>query len=137
MEKHKNHLTPLGLLLVFGVAVIFLVSFFLIIHTFRNLSRGGFLNPAYHPRQQHNQRKKLRVENIMNWMTFDYINRSFNLPPEYLKGKLNITDKKYPNITIDSWIKKTHQDSNKFLENIKSAINDYLTPPINTPVNSI
>ena len=34
-------------------------------------------------------------------MTFGYINKIYNLPQDYLKDKIGITNKKYPNMLID------------------------------------
>src|SRR5579872_7402624 len=34
------------------------------------------------------------------WMTFDYVNRVFTLPPDYLRSTLNISDSRYPRLTI-------------------------------------
>src|SRR4051812_12432281 len=36
------------------------------------------------------------VQLIQPWMTFDYIDVVFNVPPDYLKTKLSITDPHYP-----------------------------------------
>jgi hypothetical protein len=136
-QKNDNHLTPWELVLVIATALAFLISFVLIIHTFHTLSRNGSLNPIYHPHQQHLHRQ-LQVGNVMGWMTFDYINRSFSLPADYLKTKLNITDKKYPNISLNTWAKESNQVPNKVIEDVKTAVDEYLNPPIlNGKVNSI
>jgi len=116
MDKKKNNLKPWELALVFGVAAVFSGQLSLIVGIYRNLNRNGSLAPIYHPRQQHIPRKQLQIDNIKSWMDFDYLNRSFQLQPNYLQAKLNITDKKYPNITIDSWAKKSVQDPNKIIE---------------------
>jgi len=52
---------------------------------------------------------------IRSWMTFKYINKVYNLPDDYLKKELNITDARYPNMTID----------NKNMQSVKDAINKY------------
>jgi len=39
---------------------------------------------------------------IRSWMTFDYVNKLFGLPPEYLQQQLQITNTRYPRLTIGS-----------------------------------
>ena len=58
------------------------------------------------------------VSAIRPWMTFDYINRLFNLPSDYLKTALKITDSRYPRITI----------SNYPITQVENAITFFLTP---------
>ena len=41
-----------------------------------------------------------KVHLIAAWMTFNYVNKSFNLPKDYLKTELGIKSKAYPNLTI-------------------------------------
>jgi len=102
--------------------VVFLLGVFLLARTFINLKRHGFFGP---PIGQSFHRRKIEVSNIRGWMTFDFLNKSFNLPPEYLKGKLNITEKKYPDITIDSVARSTQDDPGAMLERIKKLIMDF------------
>jgi hypothetical protein len=69
-------------------------------------------------------------------MTFDFLDKSFGLPPDYLKKGLGITDKKYPNITIDSWAKNTQENPGAMLEKTKKLIQDFENPaPPETPPN--
>jgi hypothetical protein len=72
----------------------------------------------------------LTIENtslIDTWMTFRYINLIFKLPPDYLKGNLNISDKRYPNISLGGYIKNNKLDKTTFLDNVRKAVADYLT----------
>lgn len=50
-------------------------------------------------RKEHLDRSN--VTPIKDWMTFGYINKIYNLPQDYLKDKIGITNKKYPNMLID------------------------------------
>ncbi len=45
-------------------------------------------------------------EVLRPWMTFEYVNRVFGLPPEVLKDALHIADPKYPKLTIASFARK-------------------------------
>ena len=62
---------------------------------------------------------------IQTWMTFDYLNRAFRLPPDYLRSSLNISDPNYPHILIGRYAKHEGIDSAVYLEKVKSVINDF------------
>lgn len=44
-----------------------------------------------------------QTDAIRAWMTFEYLNRIFDLSPDMLKTGLSITDKRYPKITIATY----------------------------------
>ena len=52
--------------------------------------------------QKHGALNASEVGVIRPWMTFDYINRIFGLPKDYLKDQLQISDPHYPNSTLSS-----------------------------------
>lgn len=106
----------------------------LIVHAFRILNGQG---PFTHPYYKSIRQKNISVENIQGWMTFDFINKSFKLPPEYLKTKLNITDKKYPNISINHWAKENREDHLMVVGKIQKLILDYQNTNLNPSVNAI
>jgi len=85
-------------------------------------------------RQLNSPQRRLLVADIRGWMTFSFVNRVFTLPPDYLKTKLNINDKKYPNISFDSWAKAAKQDPNQFLTQIKILVGDYQNASSTTPL---
>lgn len=66
------------------------------------------------------------VEYIENWMTFKYINSIFNVPENYIKDKLNINDKRYPNIPLWRYFKSNDIDSIVWLKQIKIILREYL-----------
>jgi hypothetical protein len=69
---------------------------------------------------------------ISGWMTFNYLNKSFNLPGDYLKTKLAITSPTYPNITILKTAKEKGVPINFYLATVKDAVSAFLmqnTPP--------
>jgi hypothetical protein len=61
---------------------------------------------------------------IRPWMTFDYVNRLFGLPPEYLKVGLDITDKRYPDISFTEYSESSGTTSVSFLGSVRSAVLD-------------
>ena len=129
----KEKLTLSGIFIV--VIILFLIMVHFLIVAFRDL-RGGavFGTPAG---QQHSLRNLygLRrgytpsvsdVNSIKPWMTFNYINKIFNLPNEYLKTGLGISDAKYPNITIQKSIQTQGASSTAYLEELKGLVREHL-----------
>lgn len=62
---------------------------------------------------------------IGSWMTFNYLNVVFKLPPDYLRQQLAITDNRYPNVSIDAYSRRNHLDSQAVLLSIQKAIDSY------------
>jgi hypothetical protein len=137
-------------ILVVAALVVLIFSLVLFMHAWRDLRRQGLPVAAYRP--WHNQffkrsapdyalRRQQEATGIADWMTFDYLNRVFGLPGDYLKTSLNITDKKYPELAIKSWATQTKQDSQKLTEQIKILVMGYQgtatsTTPLSTPTPS-
>lgn len=117
-------------ILFISVAMVFLIGLLLLGYLYKNLSKDGFFGP---PPGSNLRQRQIAVDNIRDWMTFKYINHSFNLPLEYLKSNLNITNKKYPDITISKWAKESKQDKNVLLEQIKKLIQDHQNVPLTLP----
>ena len=68
------------------------------------------------------------VDSIQTWMTFDYMNRIFILPPNYLKTKLEITDTRYPRLTLQRFLKENQTGKTvASLSEIQNAVRDYFT----------
>lgn len=111
--------------IVIAVTVFFL-GVFLLTHIYRDLRRQGIF---FRPISQNLHRKKIAVAEIQTWMTFDFLNKSFGLAPSYLKDGLTITNKRYPNITIDRWAKDTHESPSALLDRINKLISDFSVSP--------
>lgn len=73
------------------------------------------------------------VASIQHWMTFDYVNKTFKIPKEYLQQKLLIQDTRYPNRSIRQYAQMQKLDATVFLEQVKSAIQVYSQPVPVTP----
>lgn len=59
---------------------------------------------------------------VEDWMTFDYLNEVFQLPPIYLENTLNIDDPQYPNISLRNYAESHDLDLGIFLTSVESAI---------------
>ncbi|MDD5769655.1 MAG: hypothetical protein PHE25_01700 [Candidatus Gracilibacteria bacterium] len=120
--KKKNHLSYLLILILILLIIFFSVGLF------RNIHKNNIFT----------QRKNLLdflgnhktnisdVNYVESWMTFRYINTIFKLPEDYLKDKLNINDKKYPNIPLERYANYQKINQDIFLEQVKNSINNYL-----------
>ena len=66
------------------------------------------------------------VESIQSWMTFDYLDKVFNMPPEYLKTALNLSDPRYPRISLSRYARYHGMDAVAFTTGVKNAVRDYV-----------
>ncbi len=69
---------------------------------------------------------------IRSWMTFDYINKLFGLPPGYLENRLSITDPRYPQISLENYAEHGHIDLATLIGEIDLAIRDYFANATST-----
>ena len=67
------------------------------------------------------------VGSIQTWMTFDYINHLFNLPPDYLKNSLSITNSRYPRLTIAKYAVSENTNSNISLLKVQNVIKSFFS----------
>lgn len=128
LKKHWVVIAVTGLLVV----LIFEGRYFII--TVQSYYSQGELRPVYHHQRPTEQqgtstaKKETTTENapsissIQLWMTFDYINVVFNLPQNYLKDILGLSDSQYPNIRLDTYASRTNIDSQVLLKTVKQYI---------------
>jgi len=69
---------------------------------------------------------------VQAWMTFDYVNQLFGIPPDYLQHQLSISDPGYPHITISGYARHYNLNVAAFLADIDRALVGYLTPATST-----
>jgi hypothetical protein len=130
MELKKQ--PPLGkkiaiALVVFGVLLI--VLFVFLVRDYLALRRANLINrrelslSAFV--QKHGPLGASEVGVIRPWMTFDYINRLFNLPKDYLKNQLQISDSHYPNLTLGSYASADKVATVEAVNNVESAISNH------------
>ena len=62
---------------------------------------------------------------IQFWMTFDYIDQAFSLPTTYLQANLDITDNRYPRMTIAEYAKNAGISNSSALANVESSVSNY------------
>jgi hypothetical protein len=115
--KQKVLLGLLAMLLLI-VLWLFVQSLRYAIHTIHHRSE---LYRAQQLRSAH----ALAPEDVQTWMTFDYVNRVFGLPKEYLQQNLAIEEKGYPSIQIGRYAKQQHLDKEQLLSSIRNLISKW------------
>jgi heme/copper-type cytochrome/quinol oxidase subunit 3 len=76
--------------------------------------------------KSHNKFSAQDADIIRSWMTFDYINKLFNIPQSYLQTTLNITSSHYPKLVVSDYIEDNRLDKNIFLQSLISAVKGYI-----------
>jgi hypothetical protein len=66
---------------------------------------------------------------IQSWMTFDYVGHIFRLQPDYLKTAVDITDARYPRLTIIEAAEASHQSVDTYLALVRDAVQRQLQNP--------
>lgn len=118
--KHKK-------IIAISLILICLVSLAWFFSNIRRSYKSGTLQTEYRINHGHpiHLPTNLNPNSINNWMTFDYLNVVFKLPPDYLKNNLKINDPRYPNISLNHYIRENNFNSSIFLHNIQNLIINY------------
>lgn len=107
------------------LVILFCLLLVVSVHQPRN--RGGHLSWKYYVgNHRHKAVAITDVIYISPWMTFDYINKVFDLPSNYLEQNLQIHDSKYPFVTIQRYSKNSNIDSSVLIESIRKDIKQYV-----------
>ena len=118
------------------LVVLMFLFFWLFWNSFQVIHQMGLRQQRVSLMQLLNQRQTLHqvsasdVNSIDSWMTFRYINVVFNLPTSYLSTNLQIVDSRYPNLTLNRYIKTKQLDKLVFINKVKQAVGDYLKAKI-------
>jgi len=69
---------------------------------------------------------------ISPWMTFSYINKLFNIPPDYLQTTLTISNPSYPQLSLSGYAKHEHINVAVLMNQVEGALYNYLTAATST-----
>ena len=132
MPKAKHH--HLGIyfrVAIIVLAIILVVLIFFLVRQAITLRRAQVLSARElwisNVLKQHGPLTPVEVDILRSWMTFDYVNKLFGVPPNYLKDQLSISDARYPQLSIASYAKASGLNANTFLGNVEDALRVYLT----------
>ena len=115
-------------IILLAVSLVSLVVF--LVRDYLSLRRADFINrreislSAFI--QKHGPLTASDVGVLRPWMTFDYANKLFALPEGYLKDQLQISDTRYPNLTLGSYASMNKVDPAEAMVSIENAIVHYL-----------
>ena len=119
MPTKRTYLISL-LVILLGILLFLLSSF---VGDVRRLHRNSFY------RLQHRPATLSDVGLVAPWMTFNYLNKSFDIPSDYFKTELSISDAKYPNLTLSKAAQEQGMVAGSYLETVKTEISSYLAQP--------
>jgi len=124
-HEHAYAITAIVLLVIFlGWLCFLLVQTYTTAHLFSTQDNSGRMF-----RSVQDVRKPLTIKNVVDiapWMTFDFINHVFNVPPTYLSNAFNITDANYPRMSLRSYASLHGIDEQTFLVDVQKKVADYL-----------
>jgi len=124
-----------GYALLIILTILLVVLFFLLARDFRIARRANLgenrsnLIQLLLRHKRANEITDKDVEYVDYWMTFGYIDTVFNLPLNYLKDRFNITNSRFPDITLGNYAKAAGLDRAAFITEVKQAVKDYLDTP--------
>lgn len=129
-EKNNNNRTGryVGYAMLVLAAVLVVLVVFLVLN-YRSLRRSAvisaresWLSAFVH---NHGPLSVADVGYVRPWMTFDYLNKLFNLPPGYLKTQLMVQDPQYPQLTVSGYANRDHLNVTVLMGKIEDAIRAY------------
>jgi hypothetical protein len=104
------------------------VTAFLLVRDVQDFGASGALAPQHHPRDLLRRPPFQRPDatRIQSWMTFEYLDRVFGMPPDYLKDALDVADARYPRVSIRRYARDAKIDEAAALARVKRAVTEFL-----------
>jgi hypothetical protein len=128
--SHSKHIERYILALIIIVALVVLALSALLVQQYRRVRQAEHL-AAHHSLLAALHAKgpitASDVALIQPWMTFDYVNHLFALPPSYLQTSLDIRDARYPRLTVAEEAEDVHAAVPSVLLQTQNYVRAYLT----------
>jgi hypothetical protein len=105
-------------LLVFGVVLLVCITGAAL---WLDAQNDQYQGRAFHHRWEYS----VQPATIQDWMTFNYLNAVFKLPPTYLENTLTIQDTHYPDISIRGYARAHGIDAGTFLGEVQDTLKAY------------
>ncbi len=114
-------------MIIVSLVIIFIISVIFFIREVKDVWRAWIRphNPITMFSGSHLPPQKLTIDDIDTidtWMTFAYINYSFDLPPDLLRESLGIENKRYPKISLGSYIRSEKLDKDVTRAKVKDIV---------------
>jgi len=113
---------------IVALAIVFLALCGYLVYKSESVIKSENIQAQVHIISLERKRGPLPTSNasiIESWMTFDYVNYTFGLPSTYLKSQLNITDKRYPKVTLEEYAEDYATSTDGLLGSVQSAVKNY------------
>src|SRR5579871_1453718 len=114
------------------LAVVLVILFIFLFLQYRNLRRSqvieqreAWISAVLKDHEAKGPLTASDINIVRPWMTFDYVNKLFNIPSNYLATALTISDPYYPQVSIGAYAKNKNIDVNIFLNQVDVALNNY------------
>ncbi len=107
--------------------VVIALLIFAVLHVTRPFDKSIWGDTTF--KRHHPQPTLGDVTYISVWMTFDYLNKVFDLPDNYLKEDLELVGSSYPFITVKQYARGANLDSKYFLKKVQTSVWKYLSQP--------
>ena len=130
MDFHVHKRTVIAATAVLAATII--VLGFLFVNTYKKVAPARIITPNRISElvRRHATLGVSDIPTISSWMTFDYINRVFVLPPDYLKSWLGLDDKRYPALSLAQYAKESSADPSVVVSRVQDAVGEYLDPQL-------
>lgn len=126
-ERYLRYVViALAFLLALLVGLLVLQYFWLQAQYHLNMSERQFLRSRI--LESHAPLPVSEANVIRSWMTFDYINRVFALPSGYLEKQLQVTDSRYPHLTLATYASSKKIDQSLFTNDVENVVQNYVAP---------
>ena len=125
-NKRPNWLTGENVVIVILI-IACAAAFWWLVSSINFSYKSGYFHPQRYPREYLNSTTTVPflVSDIQLWMTFDYLNKVFGLPQNYLKQSMNIQDGRYPNLQLNRYAELNNINAQEFIKSVRSAVQAY------------
>lgn len=140
LKRQLAHLAGSQEFLTLVLLCVIIITVLLLVNQLVALSRQGLLIPEHRPSEllrRHPTRPNfigpILPSQIQDWMTFEYLNTVFDLPPEYLKISLHITDPAYPRLSLRAFARRAHFSTAAVVESVRRSVSQLKNQPKTVP----
>jgi hypothetical protein len=129
MSEIKNEKPYIKYALIL-LGIVFAVLLFFLVREMRRLNHSEIISvreiQVSHFLKSHGPLTTNDIGIIAPWMTFDYINTLFAMPPTYFETTFNISNSRYPQISLSGYARSKKVSSAFLMGKVESALRDYM-----------
>jgi hypothetical protein len=121
IERCLKIIIVLATIVLVGLCILLVREY----HHLRRLDYVAAHRSLFEALRAHSTVQASDADVVASWMTFDYVNHLFALPPNYLQTQLAITDSRYPRLTIAEYADELRLGQSAFLTHVQDAVRAY------------